>query len=464
MKSLGLLWHLSFSTLPISPSRRESEPERPRLQPVPPPPRKSRWGVWGALVAVVVLLGLGVWTLRRQAEGPATPAQFVRTAQVQRGALGKTLRVGGTVTAKQYAAIRAPRITGPDSRGPLTLMNLAAAGSIVKAGAVVAEFERRQGQDHVDDVQSQVVQKQSDVEKRRAELMIAEETTRQAVRTAKGEYEKAQLDLKTAEVRSSIEAALLKLAVQETEATWKQLEEQLQLQQRANQAELRALELGVATEQNHLGRHVRDLEHMTVTTPIPGLVVMETTFRNGQVSQVEAGDQVFPQTLFMQVVDVSEMIVSAVANQAEIHAIRIGQEAEVRLDAYPDMVLPGEVVSIGALASTGGGGGRYSRGGREEWVRGVEIQIVIKERDERIIPDLSASADILLTQEPDQLLIPREAIRERTAGAAVVEVRQGERFRPRQVQLGEMNATHAIVLDGLSENDVVALEDVPTGT
>jgi multidrug resistance efflux pump len=83
------------------------------------------------------------------------------------------------------------------------------------------------------------------------------------------------------------------------EATWKQLEEELELQQKASQAELRGLKLEVATQQNHLGRHVRDVEQMTVTTPVPGLVVMETNFRGGQFSQVETGDQVYPQTLFM---------------------------------------------------------------------------------------------------------------------------------------------------------------------
>lgn len=464
MSLLSPPWHLSFSTAPFSPAHPEPKPHLPRLQPVPPAPKKTPWGVLGA-VAVAVLLAIGIWSFRRQIFQGPVPGPVVRTAQVQRGNLENTLRIAGTVTAKQYAPIRAPRITGPDSRGPLTLMHLAAAGSVVKIGDVVAEFERRQGQDHVDDVKSQVVQKQSDVEKRHAELMIAEETTRQAVRTAKGENEKAQLDLRTAVVRSSIEAALLKLAVQETEATWKQLEEQLRMQQLANQAELRGLDFGIAKERNHLNRHVRDLDQMTVTTPVPGLVVMENSFRNGQFSAVEAGDQVFPQTLFMQVVDVSEMIVSGVANQSDIQSVRIGQEAEVRLDAYPDMVLPGEVAAIGALASPGGGGGRsFSRGTREEWVRGIEIQITIKEHDQRIIPDLSASADIVLSEQPDQLIVPLSAIRHRDDGTTVVQVQEGERFRSREVQLGAMNATHAVVLGGLSESEVVALDEVPTGS
>jgi multidrug resistance efflux pump len=416
---------------------------------------------------VALVVGLGALIFRQELlQGPATPAWAgVRTAQVQRGSLEKTLRIAGTVAAKDSAAIRAPRITGPDSRGPLTLMQLAESGSIVERGTLVATFERRQAQDHIDDVQSTVVQKLSDVEKRRAELMIAEETSRQAVRTAKGTFEKAQLDLRTAEVRSEIEAELLRLAVLEAEATWKQLQQELELQQKANQAELRGLKLDVATQENHLGRHVRDVEQMTVTTPVPGLVVMETNFRGGQFSQVETGDQVYPRTLFMQVVDVSEMVVTGMANQADIHAVRIGQKAEIRLDAYPELVLPGEISAIGALASTGGGGGRrFSGGGRQEWVRGIEIEVTIQERDERLIPDLSASADIVLFTEPDQLLIPREAIRERGDGVTVVEVREGERFRPREVQLGDMNATHAVVMAGLSESDVIALDEIPTGS
>jgi multidrug resistance efflux pump len=467
MSSLSPEWHLSFSTLPVSPKHLKPEVKReiPRLEPVPPAPKKTRWGLFAG-VAVAALLGIVIWVFRHQIFQPqAAPGPVIRTAQVQRGNLENDLRIAGTVTAKQYASIRAPRLTGPESRGPLTLMYLARAGSMVKVGDVVAEFERRQGQDHVDDVKSQVAQKESDVEKRRAELMIAEETTRQALRVAKGEYEKAQLDMRTAEVRSSIEAALLKVALMEKEATWKQLEEQLQMQQRANQAELRGLELAVAKERNHLGRHVKDLEHMTVTAPVPGLVVMESSFRNGQFSQVETGDQVFPQTLFMQVVDVSEMIVSGVANQADIQGVHIGQQAEVRLDAYPDMVLPGQVTAIGALAAPGGGAGRsFSRGTREEWVRGVEIQIAIKDRDERVIPDLSASASIRLSEIPDQLLVPRSAIRHADDGATLVQVQEGDGFEPREVEIGAMNATYAVVLDGLSENETVALDDIPTGS
>ena len=460
----SLAWQLSLSTAPFSTPKLDPKPTPPRLEAVPSGPKKPRRGWLIALVAAIGV-GVGLWQAKRELAPPSV-AKVVRTAEVQRGILEKSLRVAGTIAARQSVAIVTPRLTGPETRGPLTLMKLADPGSKVKAGTVVALFESRQAEDHVGDVRSQVVQKQSDVEKRRAEIMISEETTRQLLRTAAGAYEKAKLDVLTAEVRSSIEAEILKLSVMETEAAWKQLKEEVELQQRADKAELTGLALGVHKDENHLGRHVRDLDKMTIKTPVPGLVVMESTFRGGQFDQVQAGDQVYPGTLFMQVVDTSEMIVSGVANQADIQAVHIGQKADVRLDAYPETVFPGEVTAIGALASAGSGSGgrRFGRGTREDWVRGVEVQIDIKAQDERILPDLSVSADIQISEKPDQLIIPRSAVKVLEDGSKIVQVRQGESFRPREVELGDMNETHAVVLAGLSENEVIAVEDVPTGT
>lgn len=466
MGSSNLPWRLSLSTAPVAPRETEPSPGRPVLSPVAPGPKKTGWGFWGLAVLMAVAAGVALWTVRQQAlRRPTTAANTIRTAAVRRGDFERKLRVGGTVIAKDYAAIRTPEMRGPRDagRGAMTLMTLARPGSIVKVGDVVAQFELRAAQDHLDDVKSTVVQKKSDVDKRRAEIMVLEETTRQSERTARGEYDKAQLDLRTAEVRSEIEASLLKLALLEKEATWKQLQQQVQLQQKSDEAQIRSLELDVAKEENHLGRHQRDLERMTIKAPVPGLVVMESMFRGGgQFDQVQAGDQVFPGTLFMQVVDLSQMLVNASTNQVEVQSVRIGQKVQVQLDAYPNLVLEGRIAGIGALAAAGGGRG-FWRGSRDAWVRNIEVQILIDTHDERVIPDLSASADILLSHEPDQLLIPRAAIRgEAEDQSAVVYVKQGQQFSKRQVQLGEVSATQAVVLEGLSEGDVVALQDIPT--
>jgi hypothetical protein len=138
----------------------------------------------------------------------------------------------------------------------------------------------------------------------------------------------------------------------------------------------------------------------------------------------------------------------------------MGQPAEVRLDAYPDLVLPGRVVSIGAMATTGAGGGRWSRGGNDTYVKNVSIEISIEAKDVRVIPDLSASAQIVLERKPELLLIPRSAIQQR-ADKTFVSVRQGARFEEREVEIGDVSATQAAVLAGLQPGEEVALGEIP---
>ena len=191
-----------------------------------------------------------------------------------------------------------------------------------------------------------------------------------------------------------------------------------------------------------------------------GLVVVETIYRgNAQFGQVQNGDTVRPGTFFMRVVDLSKMVLSASVNQVDVQSVRIGQKCNVRLDAYPDLVLSGHVASIGALA-TAGGGSRFRRGSSGSFVKVVSVEIAIDDADQRVIPDLSGSADILFDEQESALLVPRSAIQTSDDDTTVF-VRAGDQFVERPVKLGKMSGTTAIVLDGLSEGDEVALQRPP---
>jgi len=452
-----------FSASPLSPQPVEPEPNSPGPALAPPSDPKRRGRGWIAVLVVALLAVAGLtWFLGNRGAQPASPGAALRTAVVGPAALEPTLRVGGAITAKNYSAIRAPRMRGPRDAGrqTLTLMNLAEPGSIVEAGALIAEFELKWLEDHIDDQRSALVQAKSNVDKRRAELMILEETERQAAATSKGDHGKAALDLRTIEVRSAIEGEVLKLNEQETEAAYKQLEEQLTLRRIANEADLAKLKITVQESRLHLERHERDHEKMRVTSPLAGLVVMEPMYKGGgQFQQTSSGDQVYPGALFMRVVDLSEMIVSASVNQVDVQSVRIGQKALVRLDAYPDLRLEGRVIGIGAMATSGGG--RFNRGSSGLFLKQIPIQIAISSDDDRVIPDLSASADILLNHFEADVVAPREAIR-RDGERTFVYVRNGDDFAERDVELGELTATTVAVVSGLSSGDEVLLSKPPS--
>ncbi len=460
--------YLSFAA-PALPVQPDPEPT-PQPTPVAPPegPRKPKrsgsfWGITLGLIA-----GAAIWSLTQGADvsGPVGPTIGMRTAVVAPGKLKKTLRVDGIMAARNYAAIRAPRMRGPRDAGrsSLTLMTLVPAGEYVAPGSTVAAFELKWLEDHIDDVGSRVVQAHTDIDKQRADNMVLRETDRQAVVIAEGEYEKAVLDLRTADVRSEIEAEILAALKDEAQVTAAELREEFKTREAVHEATVNIAALTAQEEDLHLDRHKRDFDRMTVKSPIGGLVVMETMFKGGGTfQQTSEGDQVYPGSLFMRVVDTSDMVVSASINQVDIQNVRMGMMAEVRLDAYPDLVLEGRVSRVGAIASMGAGGGKFMRGGSGNYLKTIPVEVSIKVTDKRVIPDLSASADLLLKEEEADVLAPRESVRVED-GKHVVYVRDGEGFETCEVQLGDANDTHVVVESGLEKGEEVLLSEPPEAT
>ncbi|MDE0106146.1 MAG: efflux RND transporter periplasmic adaptor subunit [Bryobacterales bacterium] len=450
--------------------------EAPAPEPVPGPervpgsgperPKLPNWAI-GALVAVGVGAGLWIYTSGQQSPSASggTPVAGIPTVTVETTRFENVLRIGGTVGAMDYAVIRAPRMEGGRDRGrgsSMTIQTMAEGGTIVEPGTVVAEFESRATQDSLDTYASTLAQTKATVAARKAEMQIATETLRQDFRTTKAEADKAALDLQTAEVRSLIQAEIFRLLAEEGEASSIQLEREVELQEDADAAESRSLDITVEQDVKRMARTESDLEKMKVRTPVGGLVVVDTMFTRGTFQQASPGDQVYAGALFMRVVDLSSMAVFAQLNQADTQLVELGTPVSVRLDAYPDVVFEGRIRSIGAMAtSSGSGGGRRgppgSSGSRGEWIKKVPVEVEILTEDERIKPDLSASADVLIESRPDALVVPRAAVAQ-IGERPVVWVQGDAGFEAREVRLGSIGNTKVVVESGLETGEVIAAQ------
>lgn len=421
------------------------------------------------LVVLGVAMGLGIYqSLDRAPEGTATTQpREVALYEVGRERFESRLRAGGTVGAVNFVMIRVPSMRGGRDRGggSLTIESMAMPGTMVRKGDIVASLESRRTADIMDDYESNLAQTKRRTASRKADLMISSETLRQNLLEAQASAEKAALDLRTAEVKSQIQAEILALQTDQHRATAKQLAQEVRLTEIADTAYARSLEIDVEKAQRRLDRTASDFEKLNLRSPVDGLVVIESMFRRDSTSQTSAGDQVNPGSMFMRIVDLSRMAIFASVNQADAQLVEIGTPAEVRLDAYPGAVFQGRVSSIGAVAAAVGssGGGRGPRGGSRssggKWVKQVAVEIEILAEDERIKPDLSASADILIAAADDAVVVPRASVGTSAEGD-VVWVQQGESFDQRRVEIGMRSDTQATVLSGLSAGEVIAAQPI----
>jgi len=102
------------------------------------------------------------------------------------------------------------------------------------------------------------------------------------------------------------------------------------------------------------------------------------------------------------------MVVNAMVNQVDAEVLRIGMKATIRLDAYPGLELPGHVYSIGAVPVAGR---------RPNFMRQIPIRLKLDKVDPLVLPDLSASAEVILGSETQATLAPIASIFQDAGGA-----------------------------------------------
>jgi HlyD family secretion protein len=251
-------------------------------------------------------------------------------------------------------------------------------------------------------------------------------------------------------VRSTIESEDFKLAEQEAAAHYKQILAERKEFDEGQVADLRRSQLDLDKAKIELQRAQNNVDMMVMKTPIDGIVVMQSIIRGGDTAQVRQGDQVYAGMAFMTIVDTSSMMLNANVNQVDSETLRVGMKATVHLDAYPDLALSATVISVGAMTDAGSW--------RASYVRQVPVRLKLNQSDPRVIPDLSASADIVLAAEQQVAVAPLESVfRDAPDGRPYVFVQASTGFKKREVELGLTSHVAVAVRSGVRQGEVVAL-------
>jgi hypothetical protein len=104
-------------------------------------------------------------------------------------------------------------------------------------------------------------------------------------------------------------------------------------------------------------------------------------------------------------------------------------------------------------------------GWRADYVKEIPVTFKLLRVDPRVIPDLSASADVVLESAPQALIVPREAIfRDGPGGKPFVFVQQPSGWEQREVDLGPSSFLATAVRSGLRAGEEVARERPKSGT
>ena len=105
-------------------------PPAAKIVPIPQRAGRKKWLIPILLVAVAA----PAWFLRQRSAQPPVAANPIRTVRATRGGIQSTVRLSGSITARNFANVAAPVVQASDAGRGLVLIDLAESGSRVKEG------------------------------------------------------------------------------------------------------------------------------------------------------------------------------------------------------------------------------------------------------------------------------------------------------------------------------------------
>lgn len=339
-------------------NRGHSDPDLTQLLSLEP--RRKKSGSLKFILAWALVFCLAVFFIYKWTEGQKGTTTEYRTMEARRGDLTVTVTATGNLVPTNQVDV------GTEVSGTVESVEVDY-NDVVKAGQVLARLDTTM-------LDAQVNQSRSAVESSRANLLLAQASVLEAksgmdrlvhVRELSGgkipstqDFDAAEANLKRAQateamVRANIAQAEAKLRIDQT-----------------------------------------NLEKAIILSPINGVVLV----RSAEKGQTVAASLQAP-VLFTLAEDLTKMELHVKVDEADVGLVREGQEATFTVDAYPDRSFPAHIIQV-----------RYGSQPTEGVVSYLTV-LNVDNADLSLRPGMTATADILVKQINDALLIPNAALR-----------------------------------------------------
>jgi len=333
----------------------------------------------------------------------------VATGKVVRENLVSEVSGTGQIKPKTYVNI------GATSFGRITHLYVKE-GDRVRKGDILARVESVQPEATVAAQQAAIASSRTDI----ASYVAAENTAQANIAEAKADLEQKNFDfvrtqaLYNAKLIAKQDFDSKKAAYDMSNATLAQREAAL-TQARAQTASQRAhLDQAVASQRSNFDA----LDKTISRAPFDGLVT-NVPVREGET--VVVGIQNAEGSTLMTLADMSIITAEVKVDETDIVNIRMGQVANITVDALPGRTFKGHVTEVGdqALLRTTGIATSQSTTGTEE-AKDFKVVVTLDQGPdahlEELRPGLSTTARITVAERPNALTLPIQALVQRDPG------------------------------------------------
>lgn len=138
---------------------------------------------------------------------------------------------------------------------------------------------------------------------------------------------------------------------------------------------------------------VSNTNDTNIYSPVDGYVIGKST----PVGQTISSGISTPQVI-MSIANLDKMEIETLVDESDIGQVRVGQQVEFNVDAYPDKVFTGKVRLISRSAHTTNNVVYY------------KVYVDVDNAENKLFPNMTARASIILEEQKDTLMVPGNCI------------------------------------------------------
>ncbi len=398
----------------------------------------------GAGILIVLIVGYFVVTGNKSNDAASI------MATVKKGQFRVDIETTGELEAKNSVKILGPQSLRNFQIWQVTIQNIINEGTVVKKGDWVATLDRSEFQNKFTAKQIELDKASSKFNQTQLDTTLVLRQSRDELINLKYAVEETSIVLEQSKFEPPATIKQVEINMDKAKRAYQQALDNYKIKKNQNIEKMREVNAELRKVQSEFQSMTKVLESFNVLAPEDGMVIYE---KGWDGKPIKAGSQIqMWEPTVATLPDLTKMQSKTYVNEVDVRKVKVGQQVEVGLDAYPEKKLTGVVTNVANVGE--------QRPNSDAKV--FEVSVEINGTDPTLRPSMTTSNKIIASVVDDVLHIPLESLHSQADSITYVFKKSGINTVKQEVIIGETNANDAVLKAGLSVDDRIYLS-IPAG-
>lgn len=352
----------------------------------------------------------------------------------------------GEVQALEFETINIPDVLSRRDIGiwRMKISNLVSEGTQVKKGDFIASLDPAEVEERLKRIYERIEEHNNSLESALLDSTIQLMQKREDLVNANDNLEESLIRVAQSQYESKATQRQAGIALEKAQLN-------INANKRNYEKEILRQRVGIDRIKKYLKNDVelKDLleqlkSELRITSPSNGIVVYGMSYRG---RKIRVNDDVGPwMPVIATIPDLNSLYSEVIVKEIDIARISEGQQVNITIDAFPDVIFQGEIRSVANIGQPIPGAA----------MNGFKVVVTFDAKEKKVLPGMTTTNKITIASYTDDLVVPREAVFGNDT-AYYVFLSEGGSIHKITVEVGGENETHMRIVNGLKQGDKVLL-------